>query len=174
MLTWNQCGADGDRGDKDCAGNPGNLGHETQDAEFYASIGIDWYKSDSCSATGDHSQAIAEYTTMSKALMKATDGKRPIWFALCGWNPWYSPVMQGIANSARIGPDTVCGWPCVMTNVDNTLPLGHFAGPRDGKGGAWNDLCLLLNPGWNAAKGAKYNMTYARHRSQFSLYAVST
>jgi alpha-galactosidase len=41
-------GVYGDRGNLDCNKNPGQLGHEEQDAAFFAKHGIDWFKSDSC------------------------------------------------------------------------------------------------------------------------------
>jgi alpha-galactosidase len=141
----------GDRGTHECNGvRPGNLGFEAQDAAFFARMEIDWFKQDSCDATGVAADAIAEYTVMSEALWDATraPGIRPIWFAMCGWQPFYAPPPAGrhIANSWRVGPDTGAGWDVIMKNVANTLPLGGFAGPTE-SGGGWNDLCLLLNPG---------------------------
>ena len=116
---------------------------------------------------------------MSAALLSATSkpGRRPIWFALCGWQPWYAtPNAQAdylggrsIANSWRIGPDTGSGWHAIMENVKNALPLtNNVTGPTS-NGGGWNDLCLLLNPGMGHGDG---KMTPARTRSQFSLYCV--
>ena len=58
----------GDKGDKDCAGNPGQLGHEKQDAAFLAKYEVDWFKEDSChSSSGDHAKAIADYGRMRDA-----------------------------------------------------------------------------------------------------------
>jgi alpha-galactosidase len=133
----------GDRGTMDCAKMPGNLGHESQDAEFYASMQIDWYKSDSCYAASDPPTAFAEYGKMRDAL-NATG--RHIWFALCGWNPWYAPVGQSLGNSWRIGVDTGGGWSNVLENVNAILTLAQYAGPTSG-GGGWNDMSLLLTPG---------------------------
>ena len=119
---------------------------------------------------------------MSKAL-NATG--RPIWFALCGWEPWYGiqskppaylplPICtaiyryaytgKSIANSWRVGPDTNCGWDCIMENVMNALSVADFPGPS-ANGGGWNDLCLLLTPGFSS-------MTNENHRAQFSLYSI--
>ena len=51
----------------------------------------------------------------------------PIWFALCGWEPWYTPIGHKLANSARIGPDTGGGWTTrwttVLHNLPNALPV---------------------------------------------------
>jgi hypothetical protein len=173
----------GDRGTHECNGKrPGNLGFETQDAEFFARMNIDWFKQDSCAvphANNSEVDALKEYSKMSAALLSATSkpGRRPIWFALCGWQPWYAtPNAQAdylggrsIANSWRIGPDTGSGWHAIMENVKNALPLtNNVTGPTS-NGGGWNDLCLLLNPGMGHGDG---KMTPARTRSQFSLYCV--
>jgi alpha-galactosidase len=45
-------GVYGDRGTLDCNKNPGQLGHEAQDAAFFARHGIDWFKSDSVRVLG--------------------------------------------------------------------------------------------------------------------------
>ena len=158
----------GDRGTLDCAKNPGNLGHEAQDAAFLARYEIDWYKSDSCYASANHTTAFAEYATMRDALNVSG---RHIWFALCGWAPWYAPEGQRLGNSWRIGPDTGSGWQAVMANVEAMLGLASFAGPTAG-GGGWNDLSLLLLPGMGAAGGPAQLMTPERHRAQFSLHCI--
>jgi alpha-galactosidase len=88
----------GDRGTYDCAKNPGNLGYEQQDADFYASLGIAWLKSDSCYASQDPDTAFAEYGKMRDALANATSKTgKPIWFALCGW--CVALIKQGVAPS---------------------------------------------------------------------------
>eukprot|EP00730_Choanoeca_flexa_P007227 TRINITY_DN12298_c6_g3_i3.p1 TRINITY_DN12298_c6_g3~~TRINITY_DN12298_c6_g3_i3.p1 ORF type:complete len:553 (+),score=102.98 TRINITY_DN12298_c6_g3_i3:240-1661(+) len=153
----------GDRGTLDCARNPGALGHEQQDADFFAKYQVDWYKEDSCFGPADQETALAEYMNMSNAL-NATG--RPIWFALCGWKPWYAYTGKSIANSWRVGPDTICGWDCIMQNVINALSVAAFPGPS-ANGGGWNDLSLLLTPGFG-----KTPMTNVQHRAQFSLHSI--
>ena len=154
-------GVYGDRGTLDCAKNPGQLGHEAQDAAFFARYEIDWFKSDSCYAAGDAPTAFAQYGKMRDAL-NATG--RAIWFALCGWEPFYAPVGATLGNSWRIGVDTGGGWSNVMSNVASMLTLGQFAGP-----GGWNDMSLLLLPGMGS--GANL-ITPERHRAQFSLHCI--
>jgi hypothetical protein len=68
---------------------------------------------------------------------------RPIFFSLCGWNPWYAPVGQSLGNSWRIGPDDT-NWPGVLSNIDINADLAQYAGP-----GGWNDPCLLLSKDWS-------------------------
>jgi alpha-galactosidase len=154
----------GDRGTKDCNGMPGNLGHEVQDANFLARYNVDWYKSDSCYAAADPATAFREYGVMRDAL-NAT-GHR-IWFALCGWNPFYAPVGNTLGNSWRIGEDTGGGWQNVLSNVASMLTLGQYSGP-----GGWSDMSLLLLPGMGSANGPTQLMTNERHRSQFSLHCI--
>lgn len=158
----------GDRGTMDCAKNPGNLGHEVQDANFLALHEIDFYKSDSCYASGDPATAFAEYGTMRDALNASG---RHIWFALCGWETFYAPQGHTLGNSWRIGPDTGSGWLAVMANVEAMLGLAQYAGPT-ASGGGWNDMSLLLLPGMGAAGGPAQFITPERHRAQFSLHCI--
>jgi len=163
-------GVYGDRGNLDCNDNPGQLGHESQDAAFFAKNGIDWFKSDSCHASPDPETAFQEYGTMRDALNKTG---RPIWFALCGWESWYAWKAPGksLGNSWRVGVDTGGGWGPIMENMaamlrggPNGTSLAAYGGP-----GGWNDMCLLLNPGMGTAQNL---MTRERHRSQFGLHCI--
>ncbi len=160
------------RGTLDCNRNPGQLGHEAQDAAFFARYEIDWLKSDSCYASPDHSTARHDYGVMRDAL-NATG--RPIWFALCGWQPWYAWEGAGggaaLGNSWRVGMDTGGGWGPVMSNVQDMLaggPNGTSLAPYARPGG-FNDMSLLLNPGMGSGASA---MSNDRHRSQFGLHCI--
>lgn len=101
----------GDRGTLDCDKRPGQLGHETQDAAYFASIGVDWFKSDSCYDSDDEATAIRHYAAMRDAF-NATG--RPVWFALCGWKPFYAPPNKaigyagGLTLANRCGPVAAC------------------------------------------------------------------
>ena len=150
-----------DRGLQTCGGRPGAQGYETIDAQTFADIGVDFLKEDSCGASQDHQKAYMEYATMRDALNKTG---RPIYFNLCGWNPWYAPVGSALANSWRTGSDDRT-WPGILGNVDNAAAIGQFAGP-----GGFNDLDYLL--GQDAA--GRIAQTDLQARAQFSLYAVIT
>ena len=63
-----------------CQGYPGSLNHERQDANSFASWGIDYLKYDNCNNQGDPDQQ--RYTAMRDAL--AATG-RPIVYSLCNW-----------------------------------------------------------------------------------------
>lgn len=166
-------GVYGDRGTLDCNKCPGQLGHEEQDAAFFAKNGIDWFKSDSCYASPDPETAFAEYGAMRDALNKT--GRR-IWFALCGWNSFYAWQPPGgggttLGNSWRVNVDTGGGWGPIMSNMDamlhggpNKTSLAPYARP-----GGWSDMCLLLNPGMGNGPNL---MSKDRHRSQFGLHCI--
>ena len=121
----------GDRGTLDCAKHPGAQGHEAQDGKWLGEHKIDWYKEDACYATGDQATALAEYGKMRDAL---NSSGYHVWFALCGWEPWYAPHGKTLANSARIGPDTGrvehCDKPaCGVEEISygpRSWPLWHF------------------------------------------------
>jgi len=148
-----------DRGNFTCGGRPAAGGHETIDAQTYASWGVDYVKEDSCNATQDHLTAYREYSLMRDGL-NATG--RPIFFSLCGWNNWYAPVGRLLGNSWRIGPDDT-NWNGVLTNIDINADLWPYAGP-----GGWNDPCLLLGRD-NEGREA---VTDLQGRAQFTMWAV--
>ena len=54
-------------GNLDCDRRPGQLGHEKQDAEYFAKVGVDWFKEDSCYDSGNPDVAIKHYAAMRDA-----------------------------------------------------------------------------------------------------------
>ena len=94
----------------------------------------------------------------------------PVWFALCGWEPWYANTGKALANSARIGPDTGTGWTAVLKNLENALPVQHFTGSTTG-GGYWNDGSLQLTPGFGCSTPANC-MTDDRFRSMYGIWTI--
>jgi alpha-galactosidase len=158
-------------GPKTCAGYEGSLGHEEQDAQLYASWGIDYLKYDLCSfipevmekqAPGDKAAQmklmIAAYDKMSKAL-KATG--RPIVFSLCqyGWDsPWeWAPALGG--NLWRTTGDITPHWDRIYAILSEQMGLAGYAGP-----GHWNDPDML-----EVGNG---KLSLAENRSHFSMWAM--
>lgn len=179
----------GDRGPLDCAKHPGQFGHEAQDGAWLGAHKIDWFKEDACFApdrklknqTEGELEAIALYGKLRDALNKSG---HPVWFALCGWEPFFAEERLGggkrLANSARIGPDTGGGWTAVMQNIENALPVQPDAGPTAG-GGFWNDGSMQLTPGWSChgpGDGAHAQVpsdpcvTNTRFTSMYSLWNI--
>ena len=134
-----------DAGSETCAGRPGSLGHEYQDALQYARWGIDYLKYDWCNTTNVNAQGA--YQLMRDALQAAG---RPIFFSMCEWgdnHPWR--WAKGIGDSWRIGPDIWCSFDStrifptyiqcsVIDCINRNDSLRSYAGP-----GHWNDPDML-------------------------------
>ncbi len=156
-------------GSETCAGYPGSMGHEFQDALKYAEWGVDYLKYDWCNTgTRDAKEAM---TTMSEALWAA---KRPVVFSICEWGTskvweWGSTVGHLWRTTGDIIDCYDCvqewsrGWKVILDGqmdlVSGHEGLGVFAGP-DG----WNDPDMMEagNPG----------MTMADNRSLFAMWCV--
>lgn len=134
-----------DAGTNTCAGYPGSMGHEYQDALQYAKWGIDYLKYDWCNTgTRDAKEA---YTTMRDALYKAG---RPIVFSICEWgdnNPWL--WAKEIGHLWRTTGDIINCFNCeldhgswsswgIMRILDMQNGLRQYAGP-----GHWNDPDMM-------------------------------
>lgn len=98
-----------DRGTHDFSGNFGMKGHETGDANWMASVGVDYLKVDDMSGTPKtQAGAAADYGKIRDAL-NATG--RPIFFSTCGHSPagdkheWAGPACGDLANACRISAD---------------------------------------------------------------------
>jgi alpha-galactosidase len=158
-------------GPKTCAGYEGSLGHEQQDADLYASWGIDYLKYDLCSfipavmqkqAPNDKAAQmrlmIDAYDKMAKAL-KSTG--RPIVFSLCqyGWDaPWeWAPALGG--NLWRTTGDIEPHWDRVYAILSEQEGLEKYAGP-----GHWNDPDML-----EVGNG---KLSLGENRAHFSMWAM--
>ena len=153
-----------DAGTKTCAGRPGSVGHEYQDARQYANWGVDYLKEDWCNTLPGQSSE-ASYTLMRDAL--AATG-RPIVFSICEWGstkPW---LWAGpIGNMWRSTGDIQDCWDCkkkwggngVLQIIDLMGPIYSYAGP-----GHWNDPDML-----EVGNGG---MTTAQYRAHFSMWAL--
>jgi len=142
-----------DAGTATCAGYPGSLGHETTDANTFATWGIDYLKYDNCNNTGVPAQT--RYTTMRNAL-QATG--RPILFSLCNWgqeNVWTWGA--GVGNSWRTTTDINAGFASMLNIFHQNVALAPYAGP-----GHWNDPDML-----EIGNG----MSTTEDQSEFSLWS---
>jgi alpha-galactosidase len=84
-----------------CQKRPGGLGHETEDANDYASWGVDYLKYDNCFNEGV--PAFDRYNAMAEAL-SATG--RSIFYSICNWgNENVAEWGNSIANSWRTTQD---------------------------------------------------------------------
>jgi alpha-galactosidase len=158
-------------GSKTCAGYPASLDHETQDAELYASWGIDYLKYDLCSfhrdvmsakAPNDEAEQmrlmVTAYGKMGKAL-QAT--KRPIVYSLCqyGWDSVWEWGPSVGANLWRTTGDVQANWMSIYDIIGQNAGLAKYAAP-----GHWNDPDML-----EVGNG---KLSLAENRTHFSMWAM--
>jgi hypothetical protein len=164
-----------DSGTSTCGGYPGSLGHYQQDANTFASWGVDYVKLDGCNVPSVAGQTDAQtyiqaYNQFSQALLGAG---RPMVFSdsapayFQGTSDWQSVISASskIANLWREGADTALGqesgaskWSAIAYNYSYNEPLGQYAGP-----GHWNDPDFLL--------AGDSGLTTTETQSQMSLWA---
>jgi len=145
-----------DAGKATCAGRPGSLGYEKNDAMSYASWGVDYLKYDNCNDDGTPPQH--RYPVMRDAL-NATG--RPIFYSMCEWGvndpaTWAPPV----GNSWRTTGDISDSWDSMVSRLDQNDRWWKYAAP-----GGWNDPDML-----EVGNG---HMTTTEYKSHFSLWALS-
>jgi alpha-galactosidase len=158
-----------DAGSKTCAGRPGGLGHEYQDAIQYAAWGVDYLKYDWCNTTTQ--DARASYANIRAALDASG---RAIVLSICEWGtakPWLWGKEVGGNLWRTTGdisdkwagrdkwPDGSCCSNGMLAILDQQVGLQSYAGP-----GHWNDPDML-----EVGNGG---MTDSEYRSHFSLWAI--
>jgi alpha-galactosidase len=144
-----------DAGTATCAGRPGTLNHEQQDAKTYAAWGVDYVKEDWCNTAG--LDPATQYAKFRDAL--ASSG-RPILFSICNWgvnSPWSWGPATG--NMWRTTGDINDSWSSMTSIIDQSGSHASAARP-----GAWNDPDMLEvgNGGMNATE----------YRSHMSMWAI--
>ena len=147
-------------GPRTCGGFEGSYGHEEQDAQTWASWGIDYLKYDWCSASRvwQATDMQAVYQRMGEALNKTG---RPIVFALCqyGEDEVQTWAQQVSGNLWRSTGDIRDQWTSMITIGLSQSRLASFAGP-----GHWNDPDML-----EVGNGG---MTTDEYKTHFSLWAM--
>jgi alpha-galactosidase len=147
-------------GTKTCntAGFPGGLGHEQQDANLFASWGVDYLKYDNCNNQGV--DAVQRYTAMRDALRNTG---RPIVYSICEWGRTGPPRVwewgKNVGNLWRTTGDISDNWTSMIGKAQANRVLPQYAGP-----GHWNDPDML-----EIGNGG---MTATEYRTHFSLWAV--
>lgn len=158
-----------DAGSKTCAGRPGGLGHEYQDAIQYAAWGVDYLKYDWCHTTTQ--DAKASYANIRAALDASG---RPIVLSICEWGtakPWLwgnevggnlwrtTGDIQDRWGGQQKWPDGSCCSNGVLAILDQQVGLQSYAGP-----GHWNDPDML-----EIGNGG---MTEDEYKTHISLWAI--
>lgn len=164
-----------DAGTNTCGGYPGSWDHFQQDADTFASWGVDYLKLDGCNVPSVSGQTTEQtylqaYSAMSAAL-KATG--RPIVFSesapayFLGTSNWATVLgwVGQYGNLWREGNDIALGqysgatkWESILTNYGYNVGLTQYAGP-----GHWNDPDFLIV--------GDSGLTTTQMRSQISLWA---
>jgi alpha-galactosidase len=158
-------------GPKTCANFEGSLGHETQDAQLYASWGIDYLKYDLCSferavmeAKAPNDKAaqmrlmIAAYDKMGKAL-QATGRPIVYSFSQYGWDAVWEWGPSAGGNLWRTTGDIKPNWDRIYNLLSQQAGLEDYAGP-----GHWNDPDML-----EVGNG---KLSLAENRMHFSMWAM--
>ena len=158
-------------GAKTCAKYEGSLGHEMQDAQTYASWGIDYLKYDLCglrdemktapNAEAAHQMMIDAYTKMRDAL-HATG--RPIVYSLCQYGEdavWEWGASVG-GNLWRTTGDISDNYTRMADIGFGQAGLAAFAGP-----GHWNDPDML-----EVGNGKMNTEEYRTHMSLWAILAA--
>ena len=151
-------------------GATGALGHEQQDANTFASWGVDFLKYDWCSGWGTVNDQITSFSTMRDAL-RATG--RPIVYSI---NPNSAHANTGpsydwgsVADMWRTTEDITDKWSsgcradCFMgiTEIlDVQAPIHGWSGPQH-----WNDPDML-------EIGVRGTFTPTENRAHFSMWAI--
>lgn len=136
-----------------CAGYPGSLGHEQQDADSFAAWGVDYLKYDNCYNQGIPAEG--RYQAMGDALARTG---RPIVYSLCSWGEENVASWGGsVGNLWRTTGDIDASYGALLWIYHQNAALSAGAKP-----GAWNDPDML-----EVGNG----MTPTEDRSEFSLWA---
>ncbi|HEV2339675.1 MAG TPA: alpha-galactosidase [Patescibacteria group bacterium] len=147
-----------------CAKTPGSYGHYQQDANLFASWGVDFVKYDWCFQNPLSQQT--EFTEISNALLQTG---RPIVLghincATCTNPGTWAPSISNAWGSFGDIKDTWSGSvPSYATNqitmINDQVGLAQYAGP-----GHWNDMDFL-----EVGNGG---MTDTEYQSEFSMWSV--
>ncbi len=168
-----------DAADQTCAGYPGSYGFEDQDAQLWASWGIDFLKYDYCHAPADQATAIERYSRMSEALRRTG---RQFLFSLCEWGG-RSPQLWGRSVGGhmwRVSGDVFDSWINVWMPTWNNYGIGvdvsldiaaelyEFGGP-----GGWNDLDMLVVGLKGRGQVPGGGMSYVEYQTHMSIWCMA-
>jgi alpha-galactosidase len=132
-----------------CTGRAGSYGHYTQDADTFASWGVDFVKLDSCHLPGKANPADL-FTQFGAALSAANPGivysqELPVTAASAAASTRFPSLVAAsstTSNMWRVAPDekpSVAAGVSIASHLEADLPLYPYSSP-----GHWNDLDMLL------------------------------
>jgi alpha-galactosidase len=167
-----------DAAEKTCAGYPGSLGFEEQDAKLWASWGIDFLKYDYCHAPlFDQAIAIERYTRMGEALRSSG---REFLYSLCEWGN-QAPHLWGRqvgGHMWRVSGDVVDSWVNLQkanwqplgidTSIDIAAEVHAYGGPA-----GWNDLDMLVVGLKGKGQVGGTGMSFIEYQTHMSLWVMA-
>lgn len=159
------------KGDHTCQGFAASCLHELVDAQYYAQIGVDFLKDDSCSGcTGLDTEVEDDYRRMQMAL-DAVGGTISLAFEGI---PDITVVYTGaFGNSRRVGHDISPSWLSAMTLVDIGSGLWPYAHNDTGGGSFWNWLDFIqVGRGDFVPTNRSTDLGTVQSRTHFSLFAA--
>ena len=167
-----------DAGTTTCGGYPGSWGHFQQDAQTFASWGVDYLKLDGCnlpSVSGETTEQVYQsaYAQEAAALAKVN---RPIvfsesapayfqgqsdWYSVLSWVKQYGQLWRegdDIATYDASNPNA-SRWSSVLNNYGYNNPIGRYSAI-----GNWNDPDFLI--------AGDSGLTLDESKSQVALWAM--
>jgi len=157
-------------GPKTCGGAVASYGYEAQDAQMFASWGVDFLKYDLCTFRDIMKQESDGDVEKSNAMMQAAYQKmhqdllatgRPVLFSLCqyGWDAVWTWGPEVGASMWRTSGDINDTYDRMALNGFGEAGLAKYAGP-----GHWNDPDFL--------EVGNSGMTADEQKTHFSLWAM--
>lgn len=150
-----------DLGPKTCAGYEGSYEHENQDAQTFASWGIDLIEEDYCYKPAGYTAAQL-YARMRDAIIHTG---RPMLFYICNWGrelAWtWAPGLANVWRSTDdVGDPGHADWSRIVRNFDQNAFHAASVGP-----GHWSDPDML--------EVGVPGISEVEEQSLFSLWAMS-
>jgi alpha-galactosidase len=160
-----------------CAGYTGSAGHEQEDAELFASWGVDHLKYDSCCWPGKGGDGLVELHKKMSDALKATGRDIVLHVCHCGWDDVWEWARDAGGHHWRIGQDITDDFDVpghregyyfdVLDMIDRGVGLEEFSGT-----GGWNDYDMLVvnlrGEGSLVGDGA----TPEEYRTHLSMWAI--
>lgn len=156
-----------DEGTKTCGGFPGTKGYEKDDADTFASWGVDYLKLDGC--YNDKAGYVTGYPAAGAALQASG---RNISYS-CSWPAYlgsdeskkpFGDMIQAGCNLWRNWDDIQCNWGSLSSIIDHWGDYGEALQPWAGPG-HWHDMDMLLI-------GSKC-VTPDEERTQMAVWSIS-
>jgi alpha-galactosidase len=168
-----------DAADRTCGGYIGSYDFEDQDAQLWASWGIDFLKYDYCNAPEDQAEAIERYTRMGKALRKTG---RDFLYSICEWGSRHPHLWAREVGGHmwRVSGDVFDSWINIWVashdyygvGVDTSIDIAAGLYEYGGNCG-WNDLDMLVVGLKGKGQISGHGMSFEEYQTHMSLWCIA-